>query len=183
MILGVMKTAPSLVLAVLAAACSISSVRAQDPPTIDIALYAGLTFTGTAGDIATIEATTDLSDPNSWSIVDVVPLKVGPNQWFDAAAPAGGKRFYRATQVAGPSQPWGNLVFIKPGTFVMGSPGTGTDETPQTTVTLSKGFYMGKYEVTQALEDVSTATSGRRFTILIAAHLLLGTAINANADS
>jgi len=45
------------------------------------------------------------------------------------------------------------LVWIPPGTFVMGSPtcepDRGSEET-QHLVTLSKGFYMGKYEVTQA---------------------------------
>jgi formylglycine-generating enzyme required for sulfatase activity len=46
-----------------------------------------------------------------------------------------------------------NMVFIPPGTFIMGSPddevGRLTDEGPQTTVTISQGFWMGKYEVTQ----------------------------------
>jgi formylglycine-generating enzyme required for sulfatase activity len=44
------------------------------------------------------------------------------------------------------------LVWIAPGTFVMGSPASEkerwTDET-QHTVTLTKGFYLGKYAVTQ----------------------------------
>jgi len=47
------------------------------------------------------------------------------------------------------------LVYIKPGTFVMGGIST-TDgrfecvEVPKHEVTLTKGFYLGKYEVTQA---------------------------------
>jgi len=45
-----------------------------------------------------------------------------------------------------------NMVWISPGTFVMGSPtneaNRGAKET-QHTVTLTSGFYMGKYEVTQ----------------------------------
>ena len=44
------------------------------------------------------------------------------------------------------------MVWIKPGTFMMGSPadekGRDTDET-QHSVILTKGFYMGKYEITQ----------------------------------
>src|SRR5207248_1599158 len=47
-----------------------------------------------------------------------------------------------------------NLVFIPPGTFRMGSPTNGVDhfvdEDPQTAVTISRGLWMGKYEVTQA---------------------------------
>lgn len=46
-----------------------------------------------------------------------------------------------------------DMIFCPPGTFTMGSPasesGRGTDET-QHQVTLTSGFYLGKYEVTQA---------------------------------
>jgi len=46
------------------------------------------------------------------------------------------------------------FVRIEPGTFVMGSPageeGRYDDEGPQTRVTITKPFYLGKYEVTQA---------------------------------
>ena len=46
-----------------------------------------------------------------------------------------------------------DMIFCPPGTFMMGSPtsesGRGTDET-QHQVTLTHGFYLGKYEVTQA---------------------------------
>ncbi len=46
------------------------------------------------------------------------------------------------------------MVWIRPGTFTMGSPsnekGRQTDEGPQTKVTISRGFLLSKYEVTQA---------------------------------
>ncbi len=46
-----------------------------------------------------------------------------------------------------------HLVWIKPGTFTMGSPITEPDrgygESPQTEVTISQGFWMSKYETTQ----------------------------------
>lgn len=49
--------------------------------------------------------------------------------------------------------PTTNLVWIPPGTFTMGSPSTEVgrngDEGPQTQVWISRGFWMGKYEVTQ----------------------------------
>ena len=55
------------------------------------------------------------------------------------------------------------MIFCPPGTFTMGSPsnetGRGTDET-QHQVTLTNGFYLGKYEVTQAqYETVMTGNS------------------------
>jgi formylglycine-generating enzyme required for sulfatase activity len=69
--------------------------------------------------------------------------------WFDPTAPATGRRFYRAVQTEAPT----NLVFIPPGTFRMGSPTNEVDrydnEGPETSVTISRGFWMGKYEVTQ----------------------------------
>src|SRR6266566_9619431 len=46
-----------------------------------------------------------------------------------------------------------NMVFIPPGTFRMGSPTNEVDrydmEGPQTAVTISRGYWMGKCEVTQ----------------------------------
>jgi formylglycine-generating enzyme required for sulfatase activity len=55
------------------------------------------------------------------------------------------------------------MIFCPPGTFMMGSPtteaGRGADET-QHQVTLTNGFYLGKYEVTQAqYETVMTGNS------------------------
>ena len=45
------------------------------------------------------------------------------------------------------------MVWIEPGTFRMGSPssesGRSSDEGPQHKVTITQGFYLGKYEITQ----------------------------------
>ena len=62
-------------------------------------------------------------------------------------------RFYRAFAQQVPTNVvTTNMVWISPGTFVMGSPANEAlryaDET-QHTVTLTKGFFMGKYPVTQ----------------------------------
>lgn len=47
-----------------------------------------------------------------------------------------------------------SLAWIPPGKFLMGSPeaepGRGTDESPQTNVTLTKGYWIGKTEITVA---------------------------------
>ena len=46
------------------------------------------------------------------------------------------------------------FVWIEPGTFLMGSPASmpeqGSGEGPQHEVSISKGFYLGKFEITQA---------------------------------
>ena len=47
-----------------------------------------------------------------------------------------------------------DFIWVKPGSFLMGSPDSeperGVWEGPQHKVTISKGFYLGKYEITQA---------------------------------
>jgi len=54
------------------------------------------------------------------------------------------------------------MIYIKPGRFTMGSPaseaGRGNDET-QHGVTITKGFYLGKYEVTQAQYQAVTGAN------------------------
>ena len=62
------------------------------------------------------------------------------------------------------------FVWIEPGTFTMGSPesepGRSDDEGPQHEVTISRGFWLGKYEVTQGQwESVmgTTPWSGRSY--------------------
>jgi len=42
------------------------------------------------------------------------------------------------------------LVWIPPGTFMMGAENEGAEEMPVHKVTISRGFYIGKYEITQA---------------------------------
>ena len=59
-----------------------------------------------------------------------------------------------------------DMIWCPPGTFTMGSPTTetdrGTDETEHN-VSLTHGFYLGKYEVTQAqYEAVMTGVTGDR---------------------
>jgi formylglycine-generating enzyme required for sulfatase activity len=55
------------------------------------------------------------------------------------------------------------MVWIAPGEFTMGSPGgeqdRSADEGPQTKVTISKGFWLGKCEITQAQWKALMGTS------------------------
>jgi formylglycine-generating enzyme required for sulfatase activity len=65
------------------------------------------------------------------------------------------KRFYRIVTPwrEAPAQTFSNMVWIPGGTFTMGSPASEparTSEEVQHQVTISRGFWMGKYEVTQA---------------------------------
>ena len=130
------------------------TASAQTPPGLNLQLYAGLSNTGAVGTIYSVEYVTDLAQTNSWRCLEYLQLPASPYLWVDKSAPATGQRFYRAVVFARPT----NLVFIPPGTFLMGSPTNEVDrepfyprivEGPQTAVTISKGFWMGKYEVTQ----------------------------------
>jgi formylglycine-generating enzyme required for sulfatase activity len=122
------------------------------PPVLDVHLYAGLSITGAVGAVYSIEYVTDLAQSNTasaWRCLEFLQLPASPYLWADKSAPATGTRFYRAVVFAAPT----NLVFIPPGTFRMGSPtnevGRDTNEGPQTAVIISRGFWMGKCEVTQ----------------------------------
>jgi formylglycine-generating enzyme required for sulfatase activity len=60
-----------------------------------------------------------------------------------------------------------DLVWIAPGNFTMGSPASETghipDERPQTQVILTKGFWLGKYEVTQEQYQALVGTNPSNF--------------------
>ena len=125
---------------------------AQTPAELDLQLYAGLGITGAIGTVYSIEYVTKLAQTNNlsaWRSLEFLQLPASPYLWADKSAPATSKRFYRAVAFTAPT----NLVFIPPGTFRMGSPTNEAEhlywEGPQTAVTISHGFWMGKYEVTQ----------------------------------
>jgi len=123
-----------------------SSVEAAT--TLTARTYSGLTITGTVGAVYAIQATTNVAQSNSWTCLNFLRLPATNHFWMDPTAISGGQRFYRA-QLTAPT----NLIFIPPGTFVMGS-GSGetgrfADEGPQTRVTLTRGFFISRHEVTQ----------------------------------
>jgi formylglycine-generating enzyme required for sulfatase activity len=101
--------------------------------------------------VYSIEYTSDLSPTNAveWRCLAFLRLSAPSNLWVDSAAPRAARRFYRAVSFGPPT----NMVFIPPGTFRMGSPTNEVDrdseEGPQTEVTISRGFWMGRYKVTQ----------------------------------
>ena len=139
---------------ILCATALVSHVASAQPqPGLNLQLYAGLSITGAVGTVYSIEYATDLAQTNSWRCLEFLQPPASPYLWADKSAPATGQRFYRAGLFAAPT----NLVFIPPGTFLLGSPSNEVDrepipgivEGPQTAVTISKGFWMGKFPVTQ----------------------------------
>lgn len=124
-------------------------VLAQTPPTLGLRLFAGVNITGTVGTVYAVQSNADLAQSNAWSTLAFLRLPTTNYLFVDTTAPANGSRFYRALAQIPPT----NMVFIPPGNFRIGSPTNeflrAADEGPQTDVTITHGFWMGKYEVTQ----------------------------------
>src|SRR3954467_13929294 len=99
---------------------------AQTSAELNLQLYAGLNITGEVGAIYSIEYAADLAQTSPWHCLEFLQLPSSTYLWADKSAPAIGKRFYRATVFAAPT----NLVFIPPGTFRMGSPTNEVDREP-----------------------------------------------------
>jgi formylglycine-generating enzyme required for sulfatase activity len=123
------------------------------PVTLDVAVrwVPGLTIQGLPGTRATVQWSTNAQGPwNYWT-----NFVIGTNGATLADFDAGNEtRFYRsASSVVQLATGAGMLVWIPPGRFQMGSPTTEpghTGDEIQHTVTLSKGFWMGRCEVTQS---------------------------------
>jgi formylglycine-generating enzyme required for sulfatase activity len=129
---------------------------AQSPPSLSVQVSNGsvrLRIAGEVGSACTIQWASNLYGANNWQfLTNLTPLSSSPYVVADTnvvTAP----RFYRAFAQQVPTNVvTTNMVWIPPGTFVMGSPASEaerySDET-QHTVSLTQGFYMGKYAVTQ----------------------------------
>jgi len=126
---------------------------AQPRPSLGLRFSAGqptLSLTGELGTVYSIQYATSLSTTNLWVDRTLLQARGASNDCTDPSAPSIDQRFYRAVSVAEPANT--NLVFIQPGTFIMGSP---TNEAERNTnevqhlVTISRGFWIGKYLVTQ----------------------------------
>jgi formylglycine-generating enzyme required for sulfatase activity len=102
-------------------------------------------ITGPPGDYTVLGS----SNLTAWSVVRITPNPLGSLSFVDGTANLSSQKFYRVVRQAPPT----NMVFIPPNTFTMGSPsndpGRSIFEGPPATVTLRRGFWIGKYEVTQ----------------------------------
>ena len=126
---------------------------AQPRPGLGLQFSAGqptLSLTGTVGTVYSIQYTTGLSSTNVWVDRTLLQAQAASSVWIDPSAPTPGRRFYRAVSVPAPADT--NLVFIQPGTFTMGSSTNEAERNSgegQHTVTISRGFWMEKFLVTQ----------------------------------
>ncbi len=117
-------------------------------------------FPATPGQTYPIGVSADLKQ---WTLLTNAVGAEGPLSITDLDAPQFSWRFY---QILPPTMT--NMVFIRPGSFTMGSPdseeGHLSTEAPQTVVTLTHGFWMGRFEVTQEEFVAVTGTNFSHFT-------------------
>jgi formylglycine-generating enzyme required for sulfatase activity len=119
-----------------------------------------IAVTGPPG-VYTIFGSTNMS---TWSAIGVAHNPLGSVNFHDLKANASPRKFYRAQFQTPPI----NMVFIPANTFKLGTPtnevNRRTDEGPQTTVSISRGFWIGKYEVTQREYLAVTGSNPSGFT-------------------
>jgi len=127
----------------------------QSPPQVTVQLsngYARVSVVGDVGSDCTIQSATNLSQ--NWQFVTNFTLLSNQSLVLDPTSPLAAQRFYRVYSQEVPTNVvTTNMVWLSSGTFTMGSPDTeaerDSEEGPQTRVTISQGFWMGRYEVTQ----------------------------------
>lgn len=116
----------------------------------DISMVPRLLIQGELGKTNIIEYA-EAAQPDAWKVLTNVVVAINPCVFVDLSAVGVGRRFYRLAVSDNPDP--ARWVWIPPGTFTMGSPSSepdrDPDEGPQTVVTLTRGFWMGKYEVTR----------------------------------
>jgi formylglycine-generating enzyme required for sulfatase activity len=133
---------------------SASVVMGQAPVGLEIERTAGseglrLAFAASTGSVYRVYQSRDL---NLW-IPQQILVASEAQMSLDITADQTGSAFYRLAGI--PVQPLAQMIWISPGKFVMGSPpneiGHYLDkEQPQTRVTLTRGYWISRYEVTQA---------------------------------
>ena len=120
---------------------------------LEIRMVPMIKLTGEAGSRHKIQYVTDLSQTNKWITLTNIVLSTVPSYFVDTNSVGTVTRYYQAVLLTTTNLvPLPNFVKIPAGTFVVGSPRTEKErsdfEGPHV-VTLTKDFYMSKYEVTQ----------------------------------
>lgn len=145
------------------AAAALPMREARSETALDIQMYAGVSISGAASNVYVVQATSSLGESNAWKSLAFLKLTNTHQLFLDAVGPAQERRMYRAVLQTPPT----NMVFIPANTFLMGSPtneaGRNANEGPQTLVTLSRGFWIGKHEVTQGEYLAVTGTNPSEF--------------------
>jgi formylglycine-generating enzyme required for sulfatase activity len=143
---------------------STPSVVISDPPPPEAPVIEGVRLQSAVTIKAAVGTTNwilyaDALTPWAWTVLTNLVVSTSPYVFVDPEASAV-RRFYQVAAGASPptipvfTPDLARFAYVPAGTFTMGSPDgeqdRGSNEGPQTRVTLTKGFWMGRYEVTQA---------------------------------
>lgn len=141
--LGCGRQARGIGLVLLTLGCGLAHGQAV----LDLKWTPTVEIRGVPGSVQEVQYSTSSQPSGPWTPLSLVRINQDPTYYTDTTA-NGAQRFYRSVTVGLADT---NLVWIPPGTFVMGSPDTelerGAYEGPQTTVTITRGFLMGRFEV------------------------------------
>ena len=123
------------------------------PATLTIGMVPKLVINGPAWSVQQIQYTASLAGgSNGWTTLTNILMESSSYEFVDAGA-SGAARYYRVITLTPPGPDPARWAWINPGTFLMGSPDTefdrSPDESPQTQVTFTNGFWMERFEVTQ----------------------------------
>jgi len=153
--------------------CAIGDESPGLAPELEFGMYPGVLITGAAGSRIELEYATELTGRSNWITLTNFILPTPQLTLLDASAIGRPQRFYRvlADLPSAPANPLpSSLVLIPPGRFIMGTPaaeqGRAESEGPQTHVTFTYWFFIGKCEVTQAEYNDLMGTNPSMFTDL-----------------
>jgi len=149
-------------------------VIAIDPPPLpvrsallSISMVPDLIITGQAWQVQEVQYADALGTNNQWGTLTNFVMSGSHCMFVDTSAPSGA-RFYRVITLGAPEPEPSRWAWINPGTFTMGSPDTeydrSNDESPQTQVTFTYGFWMERFELSQA---EYTALIGTNYSVVI----------------
>ena len=146
------------------------SAPVVEPTVLALQMIPLITIHGLPGDTNQIERASSLGAGRVWVPLATVVLTNAVQEWYDRISPPGSQGFYRSVLVGAGSRPTPGLrfVWLPAGQFVMGSPtnevGRADNEGPQTRVALTRGFFLGRYEVTQGEYQSVIGTNPSYFT-------------------
>jgi formylglycine-generating enzyme required for sulfatase activity len=125
---------------------------AQTAPSLGVQIVgtnSRVTVTAEIGSPVTLQYTTNLGPNAVWTPLTTLTMS-GVTAFVTNPVAGDTNRFYRAL-ISVPT----NMAWITPGTFAMGSPanefGRGPNNETQHTVTLTRGFFAGRFLVTQSI--------------------------------
>ena len=151
------------------AVCAVAPrASAQPRPSLGLQFSSGqptLSLTGAVGTVYSIQYATGLSPTNLWVDRTLLQAQGASTVWTDPSAPSPGQRFYRAVSVPCPGvhqpgvHPAGDVHDGQPGERSLRVSGE-----VRHIVTISRGFWMEKYLVTQGDYLSLMATNPSYFT-------------------